>query len=194
MQFIPLIKIKNRKSSLSDHFLDSIDEEQIVYLYDFDGIEKDKPNFCKFQKLSKNHELWVDFGPRTLGDIVDSFMVGATAITIRKNLFPQIDISKIKEISENKIFLDINLEDQKTEDLFLKEVDGITYFKSKEVINQINRYHELLSLYATKNTLYVYESNKKNLYFWKNYGVNNFLIDIDKYEEIKKVCSLMQKQ
>lgn len=194
MQIIPLIKMKNKKIFSSDEFFKSIDEEQILYIYDFDGIEKDKPNLSTFQKLSKKYELWLDFGPRNLGDVVDSFMAGASSITIRKNLFPQIDLSKIKEISENKIYLDITLIDQKLDNLFLKDVEGVTNFKSKEEINQIFRYQEMLRQYATKKTVYTYESNKDNIYFWNNNGIKNFLVDIDKYVEMKKAWSQMQKK
>ena len=194
MQIIPLIKMKNKKIFSSDEFFKSIDEEQILYIYDFDGIEKDKPNLSTFQKLSKKYELWLDFGPRNLGDVVDSFMAGASSIKIRKNLFPQIDLSKIKEISENKIYLDITLIDQKLDNLFLKDVEGVTNFKSKEEINQIFRYQEMLRQYATKKTVYTYESNKDNIYFWNNNGIKNFLVDIDKYVEMKKAWSQMQKK
>ena len=186
MEFIPLIKIKNRKTSASDELLDTIDESQILYLHDLDGIEKDKPNLCTVQRLSKSHELWVDSGPRNLGDVVDSFMAGATAITIRETLFPQITLSKIREISENKIYVNINLEKQNTDDLFLQEVDGLTSFTKREKIEQEFIYRDLLRRYTSKNTVYVYESNKDNIHFWKNYGSDAFLVDLEKFEEFKK--------
>lgn len=186
MEFIPLIKIKNRKPSYTNDLVDSIDENKLIYIYDIDGIGKDKPNLCTFQKLSKTRDLWIDSGPRDLGDIVDSFMAGAIAITIRENLFPQVDLSKIREISENKIFLDINLDDRNIGKLLLKELDGMTIFKKRDEINQEFKYRDLLKQYSTKNTVYVYESNNENLFFWKNLGINNILVDIDKYEEIKK--------
>ena len=80
-----------------------------LYVLDHDGIEKNKPNLCLYQKLSKNHELWIDAGPQTLGDVVDSVVAGATAITIRKKLWRDADIFGIKEVIENKIYVDVNL-------------------------------------------------------------------------------------
>ena len=87
MEIIPLIRMEKRKildDALSDNVLEQIDEEQIIYILDMDGIEKDKPNLCIYQRLSKSHDLRIDNGPRNLGDVVDATMAGATDITLRK--------------------------------------------------------------------------------------------------------------
>lgn len=194
MEFIPLIKIKNRKPAYTNNLLDSIDESKIIYIYDIDGIEKDKPNLCTFQKLSKNHELWVDPGPRGLGDIVDNFMAGASAITIRSRLFPNINPSNIREISENKLYINDDFKKINIDCSLLEEFDGFTLFISREQIDQEYKYRDQLRQYISKNTAYVYESNKDNIYYWKNIGIDNFLVDINKYDEMKKTWPLMQKQ
>ena len=57
MEIIPLIRMEKRKildDALSDNVLEQIDEEQIIYILDMDGIEKDKPNLCTYQRLSKS--------------------------------------------------------------------------------------------------------------------------------------------
>ena len=88
MELIPLIKLKKRKvigfnkSDLKDILKDIKDDEKI-YILDFDGIERDKPNFCTFQRISGSYELWVDFGPRNLGDVVDAVMYGYCSLLER---------------------------------------------------------------------------------------------------------------
>ena len=52
MKIIPLIRMEKRKildDALSDNVLEQIEEEQIIYILDMDGIEKDKPNLCTYQ-------------------------------------------------------------------------------------------------------------------------------------------------
>ena len=87
-----MIYIKSRKirigrnsdsMSLKD-FLKLTEDKKKIYIFDMDGLEKDKPNLCTYQRLSSFVELWVDNGPRNIGDVVDSTMAGATDITLRK--------------------------------------------------------------------------------------------------------------
>lgn len=194
MEIIPLIKLKKRKiidedESSSDNIFEQIDEEQLLYVLDLDGIEKDKPNLCTYQKLSKSYELWIDNGPRNLGDVVDAFMAGATRITIRKDLCLQLDIPSIREITENKIYININLEDQKTqvsEDMFYHEIDGLVNFNNREKIRLDFRYSELLKQFSIKNKIYSYESDPLNVSYWKNYGMEGLLVEIKKLQEFKK--------
>ncbi len=194
MEIIPLIKLKKRKiidedESSSDNIFEQIDEEQLLYILDLDGIEKDKPNLCTYQKLSKSYELWIDNGPRNLGDVVDAFMAGATRITIRKDLCLQLDIPSIREITENKIYININLEDQKThasEDMFYHEIDGLVNFNNREKIRTDFRYNDFLKQFSIKNKIYSYESDPLNVSYWKNYGMEGLLVEIKKLQEFKK--------
>lgn len=194
MEIIPLIKLKKRKiidedESSSDNIFEQIDEEQLLYILDLDGIEKDKPNLCTYQKLSKSYELWIDNGPRNLGDVVDAFMAGATRITIRKDLCLQLDIPSIRELTENKIYININLEDQKThvsEDMFYHEIDGLVNFNDREKIRLDFRYSDFLKQFSIKNKIYSYELDPLNVSYWKNYGMEGLLVEIKKLQEFKK--------
>ena len=194
MEIIPLIKLKKRKiidedESSSDNIFEQIDEEQLLYILDLDGIEKDKPNLCTYQKLSKSYELWIDNGPRNLGDVVDAFMAGATRITIRGDLCLQLDIPSIREITENKIYININLEDQKThvsEDMFYHEIDGLVNFNNREKIRTDFRYNDFLKQFSIKNKIYSYESDPLNVSYWKNYNMEGLLVEIKKLPEFKK--------
>ena len=187
MEIIPLIKMENRKSldektSSAEDVIKELNEEQIVYILDCDGINKNKPNLCTFQRVSKNHPIWVDTGPRNLGDVVDVFMAGAAAITIREELFTKLNIQSIREITENKIYLNIDFE--KTQ--YIQDIDGLTIFKEREKIelniDHINRVKNL----ALKNKTYSYETNPLNMPRWKNYNVTGLLVDAHKNQEFKQ--------
>ena len=155
MNIIPLLKMKNRKtldekSSLADDVLKEFDEEQMIYILDFDGIDKNKPNLCTFQKVSKNHSIWADTGPRNLGDVVDVFMAGATAITIRESLFTKLNIPSIREITENNIYINIDFNNPKEP----QDIDGLTIFKEKEEIELNINHINLVKNLALKNKIY----------------------------------------
>ena len=185
MEVVPLITMKDRKILNLQEKLDRISQQQILYIHDLDGIEKDKPNLCTFQRLSKTCEIWIDSGPRNLGDIVDVFLAGANAITIRKYLFPKIEISKIRELSENKVFADIDF-DKKTKDLVYNAFDGLINFANREKIEQNFKYADLLKKHTNKNmVVFTYDSDTGNVNYWKHFGVDNFLVDLDKFEEFK---------
>ena len=186
MEVVPLITMKDRKILNLQDKLDKINQEQILYIYDLDGIEKDKPNLCTIQRLSKTREIWMDSGPRNLGDIVDVFFAGANAITIRKRLFPEIDISKIRDISENKVFADIDFE-QNDDDFFYNEYDGLINFTIREKFEKHFKYGDLIKDYSTKNNVvFTYDSELENVKYWKYFGITNFLVDLVNFEEFKK--------
>ena len=196
MILIPLIHMKNRKIYLEKgknpigfkEFLNTIEEDQKIYIFDIDGIEKDKPNLCTYQRLSPSYDLWVDFGPRNLGDVVDAFMAGASTITIRNRLCPQLSVSSIREISENKVYANIDLESRNSlniDDLFLYDSDGLVNLKSRNRIEQDLRYSDYLNSLKIKNKVYTYDSNPENISFWEQFGVEGLLVDINKIEEFK---------
>ena len=134
MEIIPLLTMKKRNIQNKNYkeILEKIGDDQLIYIYDLDGIEKDKPNLCTFQKLSKTHLLWIDSGPRDLGDVVDSFMSGVEAVTLRDDLWKNIFLENIREITENKIYSNIKLKQQQTPKEFYKKFDEGSFkdFKS----------------------------------------------------------------
>jgi len=189
MEIIPVIKIKKRdltekQSEFLKELSDKGEYEKPLYILDLYGIEKDKPNLCTYQKLSKDFNLWVDSGPRNLGDVVDVFMAGANAITLRRNLWPNINISSIREISENKVY--IKLEKAALEEVTFYNSDGIINFISKEEIEDDYKYEHKLKMLISKSNFFAYEEDVKNLNYWKTYGVENLLVDIEKIGEFNR--------
>ena len=144
-----------------------------------DGIERDKPNLCTYQRLAGQIDFWVDSGPRDKGDIVDATMSGATDITLRKKLCPNLQVSEIKEISENKIYKKIDF----TEEIPFNDIDGFVNFNTKEEIEGNFEYSGNLKKMSANNIIYSYESELKNLNYWKHFNVEGLLVDLNKVKE-----------
>ena len=185
MEIIPLIKIKNRKifgSTIEEIILDKdkIFTDKKIYILDFDGIEKNKPNICTYQKLGKHYDLWVDFSPKDLGDVVDSFMSGARSVIVREKHYKNFNPINIKEISENNVFLFI---DEKKNDLIENNdyIDGYISFKNREESSLDFSYSSLLKSVRAK--LYVYEEKPENKKYWEKQDIKGLLVDIENIKE-----------
>jgi uncharacterized protein related to proFAR isomerase len=192
MEIIPIITLKNYK--LMNHLISLenisqfIKEEDKLYILDLDGIEKNRTNLELYQKISTTYDLWIDCGPRNFGDIVDIFMTGATSVTIKKALFRSLNISDIRDISENKVYLNLdfqNFEKYGNDDLFIEKYDGFVNFNTKEEIEKNFILHEQINKIKKQNKIYCYENNYKNYLFWEGLGVTGLLVDINKLKEFK---------
>ena len=188
MNIIPLIHIYKRKIVNSDYnIIDNINDflsnykDDFIYLLDHDGINKNRPNLCLFQRLSKKYDLWVDTGPRYLGDIVDLVIAGSSKITVREKFLRENDIFLIKDFIENEVYININtnfnlLDESKIKSnvnglvLFINDINSRFDFKSKSYLKNLLKY----------NKIYYYLSNKENFQYIKNYDFEGYLIDIDK--------------
>ncbi len=193
MEIIPLIKLKKRKilghpESFLKDVLKEINENEKIYILDLDGIEKDKPNFCTFQRLSSSYDLWVDFGPRNLGDVVDAVMAGANTITLRKPLWSNIEISDIKDITENKIFTNVDFEYKGKydfKDVHKQQIDGFVNFYTREKIESSFQDSDYLKTISMKKKIYTYESDLRNISYWKGFAIKGVLVDFDKIKEFR---------
>lgn len=187
MNIIPLIEINNKKIQNVD-WLKKIKEDELIYVIDLDAIKKDEPNLDVYQKLSKKYQLIIDNAPRSLGDIIDIFMAGATNITLRRTFCPKLKIESIREITENKIYAYIEIYNQ-TEfynDLFFERVNGLINFYSRKKLENDFKKMEVIKNLSKKNIIYIYESNKKNINYWNGFNPYGFLVEISKYSELKK--------
>jgi len=189
MKIIPLITIKKGELLTSDFntiIKDILDKykDKILYLYDLDGINRNKPNLCLFQKLSKTHELWVDVGPRSIGDIVDAIVSGASKITIRLDLFELSDILSINEILENEIYLSITDKNNSKHNNIKKNLDILKLFNDKIIYKIENKYKNLLDFLDEES--YIYISSKNDMKKIKT-NIAGYIVDIEKIEEYKNI-------
>jgi len=188
MKLIPLLTLDSRnladdQSKLLDN-LTKNNSEKTIYVLDLYGINKDKPNLNTYQKLSRDFDIWIDSGPRNIGDIVDNFLAGATAVTLREKYWSNIDVAQIREISENKIYM--NLDSNDLEILKYYDSDGLVNFKTREKIEHDLELNYLLKQITSKKDVFSYEKDVKNITYWKHCGIKGLLVDINKIQEFKK--------
>lgn len=197
METVPLIHFNKRKMydeekgdilSLND-VLDRVNKEEEIYFLDIDGIEKDKPNLCTYQRISEHCKIWADTGPRVLGDVVDVVMAGAANITVRKNLWSELDISSIRDVTENEIYVFMDLKSHDllgTEISLYNGVDGLVIFNNKNQVERDFKAGGFLKNLSGKYKIYVQESNPKNFSYWDSLGVTGLLVDMNTIKEFNK--------
>jgi len=194
MDIVPLIYIKNRKllgavegKTLSINELPESSDGETVYVKDFDGIEKNVPNLNIYQKLSDKHNMWIDAGPRTFGDVVDIVMAGANRITITGNLFPMKDVPNIKEVTDSMVYANADFEKELDIAFALPPgVDGLVVFNDKNQIGLDFKAGELLKAICIKYKVYASEVDENNISYWKNMGVAGVLLDLERFKLVNK--------
>ena len=194
MESIPLVRLRKRKIQTKgeqkdtlNYFLEKRTTDTPVYFYDEDGIKNDTPNLCLYQKLGKQYNIWADAGPRTLGDVVDLVLAGATQITIRKNLWRDVNISAIREITENKIYTCLLYEKETftIDPSFINETDGCVIFTSNTQIESDFKAYSTIKQLSAKTKIYLYDSNHQQSTLWQKLGITGLLIDFNHIKEFQ---------
>ncbi len=196
MKIIPLIYFQKRKIyaekngdmlSLKELFT-CIDKDADLYIYDKDGVDKDKPNLCTYPKIAEHCKIWVDWGPRTLGDVVDAVMAGATSITLRGNLWPKLEISGIKEMTESNIYEMIdpqNITDKTSFFPSSSDVDGYVVSSYKDKFKRNFIYDEAIKNIIKRFNVTIIESDEAFFSYWKNIGISTLLIELNTWKKVK---------
>lgn len=196
MKIIPLIYFQNRKIyaeknvdtlSLKELFA-CIDKDTELYVYDKDGVDKDNPNLCTYPKLAEHCKIWVDWGPRALGGVVDAVMAGATSITLRKNLWPKLEISNIREITESNIYEMIdpqNITDKTSSFTSSADVDGYVVSSHKDKFKRNLIYDEAIKNICKRFNVTTIESDEAFFSYWKNIGVSTLFIELSTWKKVK---------
>ena len=193
MENIPLLHIKKRKIvnnknieiSNIEYLLEDFKDKRI-YLFDHDGLNKNKPNLCLYQKFSKYHDLWIDAGYRFIGDLYDSIIAGAESITIRKELWTDTEIEKLKDITECKIYNNINSTNlpNRSNKLF-KNIDGYVILDDISFLKNNFQISELITNLSKKIDVYIYYDESIEFSFYKKLNLSGLIIDIEHIKEFK---------
>ena len=189
MEIINYIHLKNGKIYLSNDCEFSVETKKFItdygkdgglYVVDYDGIAKNKPNVDIYQRLSSFFDLWIDGGPRSTGDIVDFVMAGANKITIRSELGSHIDILHVRELSECKLYICVK-ESSLREDI---KPFSDNWFDGTVVILNKNRSDvDFISLsylknLAIKNNIYLLNSSFKPNNHWEKIGISGIFLPL----------------
>ncbi|MFO8078507.1 MAG: hypothetical protein R6U21_07705 [Thermoplasmatota archaeon] len=194
MDVIPIIHLKHQilfkkketasvRALLDKHSLSS------VYLYDEQGILKNHPQVDFYQKLSKVYELWVDAGPREVGDIVDIVFSGAKKIVLRPSSWVETDVKTIRDLTDHQLFCHYDIDvTQREENMRYPlpdyDFDGIIVFVHGDWKKRRFATEEKIKNLAKKNHAFVYTSDYQDQSFWKSVGFKGILVDIDHFPEV----------
>ena len=140
MNIVPLISIKKgrlldgkdgNQISIDDLFK-QVEKDTMLYVLDLDGIEHNNPSLDLYQKLTEHCILWIDDGPRRLDDVMDTIMAGATNITLREELWPEMDLPGVFELTDDEVYFCINsTHRQQSQTLPFSQQDiGVVVFQS----------------------------------------------------------------
>ena len=196
MKIVPLIYFQKRKiyaekdgDALSlKELLSCLDKDTELYVYDKDGVDGDKPNLCTYPKLSEHCKLWVDWGPRTLGDVVDVVMAGATNIILRKNLWPKLEISSIREITESNIYESFDPQchtDQISSFSPIPDVEGFVACSEKGKARRDFIYDDAIKNICKRYSTFIIEPEDSFFSYWKNIGASGLLIELNMWKKVK---------
>ncbi|PNX48741.1 MAG: hypothetical protein BV459_01720 [Thermoplasmata archaeon M11B2D] len=186
MNVIPLVSVKKgvvydgREQSASVFSLDTlftrVERETMLYVLDYDGIEHNNPNFELYQRLAERYILWIDNGPRRLDDVMDTIMAGATTITLRPDLWPDLDMPGVQELTEDEIYLDLSLhyQEQRTLQVPYSGDIGIVLFNDETLYGSFSKQS------TSKQKIFLYTDSTEKSRFWDEQGIAGIIIDLQK--------------
>ena len=150
-----------------------------LYIIDEEGIEKNRPRFCFYQRFSSIFDIWVDAGPRSIDDVVDDVFAGAKRIVIRSTLWSEPSIEGIREISENEIFLAMHLDEivnNTYSRILFDEVDGIVVFITDQYQRIGFKHGSIISQIVEKKPTYIFSND--DISSWASKNIKGYLKDI----------------
>jgi hypothetical protein len=188
MNIIPLVSVKKGNiydgkegATLSiDDLFSRVEKDSMLYVLDYDGIEHNNPAFEVYQRLIEQCILWIDNGPRRIDDVMDTIMAGATHITLRKELWPDLDILGVQELTDDEIYVDMSLQHQERKTLHIPHAGdiGIVLF------NEETMYGDYLKSIAAKQKIFLYVRSTEKVFFWDEQGITGIIIDVQKKQGV----------
>jgi len=105
-------------------------------------------------------------------------MAGATNITLRNDLWPDIDVPGVQELTDDEIYIAMSekQKEQRQSLSFFSEDIGIVLF------NDASDYTTFSKDVLTKHKLYLYTHSTDKVPFWNEQGITGILIDLNKKE------------
>jgi len=190
MNIVPLISIKkgilldgkDGNQISIDNLFKQVEKDTMLYVLDLNGIEHNNPSLDLYQKLTEHCTLWIDDGPRRLDDIMDTIMAGATNVTLREELWPEMDLPTVFELTDDEVYLCINstYRQQSQITTFAQQDIGVVVFNQEsstnDDLNSVNFFKNL----AIKHKIYLYTAESDISSLWEERGVTGILVDLNK--------------
>jgi len=188
MELVPFISLKDGKIHTGttmdlitiDNVFNRVNKDTMLYVLDFDGITNNNSNVDLYQKLADHCILWIDSGPRRIDDVMDTIMAGATSITVRTDLWPDVNIPDIVEITDNDIYLALTPDHLEQPRTILRSYEnlGAVVFSEDKHFEHVLTSAYMLSEPMLKHKIYLYSGSPQNASYWSQRGVTGLLVDL----------------
>ena len=165
-----------------DELFKRVEKDTMLYVLDIDGMKHNNPSLDMYQKLTEHCILWIDSGPRRLDDVMDIIMAGATNITLREELWPEIDIPSIFELTDDDVYFCINsIHRQQPLTLQFSQLDvGVVVFSQELQTNDDFTSTNYFKTLAIKHKMYLYTTASNTNSLWEERGITGILVDLNK--------------
>lgn len=116
METVPLLYVRNERvldnktGEKTKNWKPLIEGLKQLYVIDVGGLLENKPSLELYQRMCEFASLWIDSGPRSFEDVMDTVVAGAEKITIQKNLFKD-DSSQLFDAMEREMYSGLELQD-----------------------------------------------------------------------------------
>ncbi|OYT29068.1 hypothetical protein B6U98_03390 [Thermoplasmatales archaeon ex4572_165] len=187
MKYVPVLFLPSDDQKISLNAIDlknHMEKEGFTDLYVIDelGIKKNKPHYKFYQRFSTLFDLWVDTGPRDIGDVVDDIFSGTKIIIIRLDLWTENSLKSIREVTDHEIYVAIDLNSISSlyeSRLFFDEADGVVLFVTDNNTLRFKLESDINQL-IKDTSVYVFDM-EKNEHIWSSKDIKGFLRDINHY-------------
>jgi hypothetical protein len=190
MNIVPLVSVKkgilldgkDGNQISIDNLFKQVENDTILYVLDLDGIEHNNPSLDLYQKLTEHCTLWIDDGPRRLDDIMDTIMAGATNITLREELWPEMDLPNIFELTDDEVYLCVNPAYGQLSQITFpiqRDIGVVMFFQEpqmKDVFNSVSFFKN----HIIKHKIYLYTVALNTNVLWEERGITGILVDLNK--------------
>jgi len=157
------------------------EKDSMLYLLDLDGINNDRPNYELYQVLAEWFSLWIDMGPRVSGDVVDDVFAGAERVTVRPELFYNIDIDIVRQMTDCPVF-------QYLEDESLAALPHSEGFILPNTNDKGFKKDTLISQLSMNRPVFVILDDATEIGHLKDLGCSGVLVEWEKKESFEGVA------
>jgi hypothetical protein len=190
MDIVPLIYIKDgtilgekngTPISIEDLF-SQVEKNSLLYIVDVAGLEHGNPDFELYQRLTEHCNLWIDNGPRRLDDIMDTIFAGATNLTIRQDLWSNVNISEVIELTDDEVYFgfDSDGKEQNSALLGIPDVSGLVFFIKDSLLPVDFITTSVVKDLGAKHKIYLYNVDPSTVPLWVERGVTGIIVDLNK--------------
>ncbi len=187
MEYIPYINITKNTLYYNQHYSTTTTYTELtghlpsttpLYIYDHDGITHNKPHFNTYQRLASRYTLWIDAGPRNLGDIVDHVMAGAQHLIIRPSLIPSQNIPSIKDLTDTPLYLLLR-PTTTSPPPYTPDITGYLITNETNTLQHTHTTTNLITTITKKNyPIYLFEPYPTNIPHWKHKNLTRIITTI----------------